>query len=227
MQRIASCTCGQLNARCLGEPVRISVCHCLECQRRTGSAFGVQATYREADVTLTGSPSSYTRHGDEGHWVTTYFCSTCGSTAWYRIEQRPGMVSVPVAGAGFVALFSSRLSEAIRIPAPALFLIAAAIASDLVPSLGTVTPENVQRIVTVALIFVLFDGGMQIGRKRFRAARGVIASVGIAGTFLTAGALALLAHYALGFGWTAALLSGPRWRRRIRRWSSPYSASAR
>ena len=98
MQRIASCTCGQLNAQCLGEPVRISICHCLDCQRRTGSAFGVQATYREADVILTGSPSAYTRHGDEGHWVTTYFCPTCGSTAWYRIERRPGMVSVPVGG---------------------------------------------------------------------------------------------------------------------------------
>jgi hypothetical protein len=63
MERIASCTCGQLNARCMGEPVRISVCHCFECQRRTGSAFSVQATYREADVILGGSPSAYTHHG--------------------------------------------------------------------------------------------------------------------------------------------------------------------
>jgi len=119
-----------------------------------------------------------------------------------------GLIITAVAAAGFVALFSSRLSNAIRIPAPALFLIAAALASDLIPSLGRVTPENVQRIVTVALIFVLFDGGMHIGWRRFRSASRVIASVGIAGTFLTAGAVALLAHYAFGFGWTAALLIG-------------------
>lgn len=33
--RQASCSCGQLRLTCAGEPVRISVCHCLECQRRT------------------------------------------------------------------------------------------------------------------------------------------------------------------------------------------------
>jgi cell volume regulation protein A len=119
-----------------------------------------------------------------------------------------GLMITAIAAAGFVALFSSRLSDAIRVPAPALFLVGAAAASDLVPALGKVTPETVQRIVTVALIFVLFDGGMHVGWRRFRAASGVIASVGIAGTFLTAGAMALLAHYVLGFGWTAALLIG-------------------
>lgn len=96
MERVATCSCGKLSARCAGEPVRLSVCHCLACQRRTGSAFGVQATYREPDVTLSGEPSSFMRIGEEGGWVTTCFCPTCGSTVWYRIEQRPGMISVPV-----------------------------------------------------------------------------------------------------------------------------------
>lgn len=96
MTRTAKCSCGALVAECRGEPVRISVCHCLDCQRRTGSAFGVQATFRESDVTLTGAPSTFTRLGDEGHWATTSFCPTCGATVWYRIERRPGMVSIPV-----------------------------------------------------------------------------------------------------------------------------------
>ena len=51
-------------------------------------------------MTLSGGPSAFTHHGEEGHWVTTYFCPDCGSTVWYRIEQRPGMVSVPVGGFG-------------------------------------------------------------------------------------------------------------------------------
>lgn len=94
--RTATCSCGRLSARCQGEPVRISVCHCLECQKRTGSAFGVQATYPEAAVALAGGASEFTRSGDEGHWVTTSFCPECGSTVWYRIERRPGMISIPV-----------------------------------------------------------------------------------------------------------------------------------
>lgn len=49
-------------------------------------------------MTLSGEPSSFTRYGEEGHWVTTCFCPACGSTVWYRIEQRPGMISVPVGG---------------------------------------------------------------------------------------------------------------------------------
>jgi potassium/hydrogen antiporter len=119
-----------------------------------------------------------------------------------------GLVMTVVAAAGLIAIASSRLSEVIRVPAPALFLVAAAITSDLVPALGRLSPEQVQRIVTVALVFVLFDGGMHIGWRRFRASAGPITTVGIAGTFLTAGALAAIAHALLGFGWEAALLLG-------------------
>jgi cell volume regulation protein A len=119
-----------------------------------------------------------------------------------------GLVMTVVAAAGMIAIASNRLGEIIRVPTPALFLVAAAIASDLVPTLGRLSPEQVQRIVTVALVFVLFDGGMHIGWRRFRAAAGPITTVGIAGTFLTAGALALIAHSLLGFGWEAALLLG-------------------
>src|SRR5262245_25331456 len=105
-----------------------------------------------------------------------------------------GLIITAVAAAGLVAIFSSRLSETLRVPAPALFLVVAAVVSDLVPSLGALKPETVQRVVTVALIFVLFDGGMSIGWRRFRAAAGVVASVGIVGTFLTAGVVAVLAY---------------------------------
>ena len=119
-----------------------------------------------------------------------------------------GLVIGAIAAAGLFELFSSRIGEYLRVPAPALFLVLAAVASDVWPALGDLTPQTVQRIVTVALIFVLFDGGMQIGWQRFRAAAAPIATVGIAGTFLTAAALAVVAHLVLGFDWTAALLLG-------------------
>ena len=48
--RNAACSCGQLQATTSGDPVRISVCHCLACQRRTGSVFGMQARFPRAQV---------------------------------------------------------------------------------------------------------------------------------------------------------------------------------
>src|SRR5262245_22780601 len=121
---------------------------------------------------------------------------------------RFAVVIALVAAALSVAVFSSRLSDLIRVPAPALFLVAAAIASDLVPALGVLSVQQVQRIVTVALIVILFDGGMHVGWRRFRSAAGPIIAVGVLGTFLTAAAVALLAHGLFGFGWRAALLIG-------------------
>ena len=97
------------------------------------------------------------------------------------------------------AAMSSRISERIRVPAPALFLIAAAAASDLFPSLGRIPAEVDERIVTVALIFILFDGGMHIGWRRFRSSAGAILWIGLAGTAVTAAAVAVVMHLVFGF----------------------------
>lgn len=94
--REASCPCGALRTRCLGEPVRISICHCLACKRRSGSAFSYNATYPAASVELLGERRLFERVGDEGRWGRFSFCPTCGGTVWYQIEARPGMISVPV-----------------------------------------------------------------------------------------------------------------------------------
>ena len=94
-----------------------------------------------------------------------------------------------------------------RIPASALFLVAAALASDLVPSLAP-SISTVEVIVTVALVVILYDGGASIGWRRFRVAAVPIVSLGILGTFATAGLVAVFAHAALGFGWLTAGLIG-------------------
>ncbi|HEX6446588.1 MAG TPA: cation:proton antiporter [Streptosporangiales bacterium] len=108
-----------------------------------------------------------------------------------------------------LAVLSNRLSALLRIPAPAFFLVAAAVAAWLAPSLGhALSIELVQRIVTVALVVILFDGGMHIGRDRFRQAAGAIVWLGVAGTFVTAGAVAGCAHVLFGLDWRLALLLG-------------------
>jgi cell volume regulation protein A len=106
------------------------------------------------------------------------------------------------------ATASSRISERIRVPTPAIFLVAASLLADLFPRLGGLSVETNQRIVTVALILILFDGGMHIGLRRFRPVAGPVLWVGIAGTFATAGAVAVAAHTLFGFDWRAALLLG-------------------
>jgi cell volume regulation protein A len=118
------------------------------------------------------------------------------------------LIMLVVAIAVTAAVLSNRISERIRIPAPALFLLAAALASDLLPALGEIPVTTVQRVVTVALAVILFDGGMHIGWRRFRQAAGPVIWVGVAGTFLTAGALAILAHSLFGLAWWSALLVG-------------------
>ncbi len=113
-----------------------------------------------------------------------------------------------VAAVCVLAVGSNRLAERLRVPAPALFLIVAAVASDVVPRLGEVPIVTDQRIVTVALVLILFDGGMHIGWERMRPALAGVAWLGVAGTVVTTGALAVLAHTIFGFGWEASLLIG-------------------
>jgi hypothetical protein len=93
--RRAECSCGQLSAICSGEPIRISVCHCLACKRRTGSAFSFNARFAEDDVSIQGRAAEFTRIGDEGGRVTYSFCPDCGTTVHYRIDAQSGLVAIP------------------------------------------------------------------------------------------------------------------------------------
>jgi hypothetical protein len=94
--RIASCSCGQLQAQVASDPTRVSVCHCLACQRRTGSVFGAQARFASTAVTIEGTSKEFVRVGDEGSRCTFRFCPECGSTVYYTAEGREGFVAIPV-----------------------------------------------------------------------------------------------------------------------------------
>ncbi|MFV3128864.1 GFA family protein [Niveispirillum sp. KHB5.9] len=95
-ERMASCGCGQLRVTCTGEPVRISICHCLECQKRTGSVFGTQARFPRAQVTIEGSTTPWVRFGDSGQSATFHFCPVCGSTVYWEPSAMPDFISVAV-----------------------------------------------------------------------------------------------------------------------------------
>jgi cell volume regulation protein A len=119
-----------------------------------------------------------------------------------------GVIVLLVATGFALAVLTSRLSERLRVPGPALFLIAAALLSDLFPSLGDLSIRTVERIGVVALVVILFDGGSRIGLRRLRTAAVPVLSLGVIGTFATAGLTTLAAHSLLGFSWITAGLIG-------------------
>ena len=95
-ERVASCSCGQLRLTCRGEPTRVSICHCLECQKRTGSVFASQARFPSECVTREGRSTEWTRHGESGGHAVFRFCPVCGATVYWEATGVPGSVSVAV-----------------------------------------------------------------------------------------------------------------------------------
>jgi hypothetical protein len=95
--REAACSCGQLRLEAEGDPIRISMCHCLACQRRTGSAFGIQARFPSDRVNVTGRRCDYVRASDEGDEERAFhFCPDCGGTVFYTTGDAPDVIAVPV-----------------------------------------------------------------------------------------------------------------------------------
>jgi hypothetical protein len=95
--RTASCRCGQLRATVTGDPVRVSVCHCLNCKKRSGSAFAVQARWPAEQVQIEGSSKTFVKAGDSGNPATFHFCPECGSDVYYVIDGKfDGLIAIPL-----------------------------------------------------------------------------------------------------------------------------------
>ncbi len=119
------------------------------------------------------------------------------------------LIVLVVTGGLSLAVIGTRFSDRIPVPAPVLLLVAAALVSDLIPELeDALAIRDVERIAVVALVVVLFNGGLDIGWRRLRASAGAVLSLGILGTFVTAAVIAVAAHALLGFSWTLAGVLG-------------------
>lgn len=94
--RQATCSCGKLSLIAQGEPLRVSVCHCTACQRRTGSVFGMQARFSSDNVNIDGPSKKYVRTADSGNRITFHFCPDCGSTMYYRLGDALDVIAIPV-----------------------------------------------------------------------------------------------------------------------------------
>src|SRR6187551_1151581 len=96
--RHAACHCGQLRLEVTGEPMAVSICNCLACQRRTGSAFGMQAGYRRDQVQVVGNFTDYSRISDEADRKehVFHFCPDCGSQVFYTEPTEPDLIVVSI-----------------------------------------------------------------------------------------------------------------------------------
>ena len=120
-----------------------------------------------------------------------------------------GTIVLVVSAGLLLALLATKLNERFPVPEPGLFLLLAAIASDIFPQLSErVSIKEVERIGVVALIVILFNGGTLVGWRRFRVAAAPIFTLGIFGTLATAGVIAVAAHYLFDFSWTIAGILG-------------------
>jgi hypothetical protein len=122
--REAACSCGQLRVTVEGDPVRISMCHCLACQRRTGSAFSIQARWPADRVRIEGRYTDYIRINDAGEERMFHFCPDCGATVSYQTD--PDRIAVPIgafADPAFrpprVSVWESRRHPWVSVPAEA------------------------------------------------------------------------------------------------------------
>jgi hypothetical protein len=93
--RIASCACGQLRVGLRGQALRVSICCCAACRKRTGSAYGAAAFFSKDQIaSLEGAAKTFARISDAGRWVRFRFCPECGSTVCWEAEFRPGVVGI-------------------------------------------------------------------------------------------------------------------------------------
>jgi hypothetical protein len=96
MVRSARCSCGGLQVEVVGDPQAVVACHCTECQRRTGSVFGVGAYFASERVKVSGDAVSFSRPAESGQPFTSHFCPKCGSTVYWVAAKNSGLVGVAV-----------------------------------------------------------------------------------------------------------------------------------
>ena len=93
----ASCQCGKLTVEVADGAEAVTImCHCLDCQRRTGAPFGTIAYFRRETVTVSGKPTEYSRIGDSGQTLTRGFCPECGAAVYVKASRMPEITGVPV-----------------------------------------------------------------------------------------------------------------------------------
>ena len=94
--KTAACACGALTVAVSAPPVVVHACACLDCQRRTGSAFSCTAFFADTDAAVSGEFKSFQRIADSGRVNVANFCPACGCAVFSRLEGLPNVIGVTV-----------------------------------------------------------------------------------------------------------------------------------
>ena len=123
----ASCRCGQLRLLASGEPIRVSVCHCLNCQKRSGSVFAAQVRFVRDAVTIEGRSTAYAHAGGSGNIARFHFCGTCGATVYFINDNLTDSIAIPLGAladpfalAPTFSIFESRKHPWLEITGPGI-----------------------------------------------------------------------------------------------------------
>lgn len=90
------CVCGTVYFTITGEPKRVTICHCKWCQRRTGSAFGVEVVFDSSQITINDECVTRYRHisDESGRWLDQHFCGKCGTNIGFTLEAVPDIRTI-------------------------------------------------------------------------------------------------------------------------------------
>lgn len=94
--RVAACHCGELTVTCEGDPMIVAMCHCEDCQRRTGSSYNLGAWFEKSSVAAEGREKLFCRTGEEGMDLIYHFCPDCGSNVYWEASTMEAAYGVAV-----------------------------------------------------------------------------------------------------------------------------------
>jgi hypothetical protein len=91
------CVCGAVRFTATGDPLRVTICHCTWCQRRTGTAFGTEVVFGQGQVAISGDTIGRYRHlsDESGRWLDVEFCRVCGTNLGFTLEAAPDLRTLP------------------------------------------------------------------------------------------------------------------------------------
>ena len=96
MRRVAECVCGQLKVTMDEDPVRVVICNCTYCQKRSGSPYGLSAYFEKERqlVSIEGDHKAFRRTSQRGRWTEHHFCPNCGSAVFWYVEMAPDWIGM-------------------------------------------------------------------------------------------------------------------------------------
>src|SRR5258705_9367764 len=118
------CSCGAVTYRLMSDPMFVHCCHCLDCQRQTGSAFVLNAIIETDRIAVqSGTPEPVAMPTDSGRPHDIYRCPACRIAVWSDYGRRPalrfvriGTLDTPSALAPDVHIFTRSKVPWLRLP---------------------------------------------------------------------------------------------------------------